>query len=344
MASSVQPRGTCGHVKSPWDDHRQCLACCSCTRFKPCKVSEVWSSETWNASECRRTYDHRSKGSRHSAASTPVAHRKSSPSPSQLGRSTAPSRDRDIQANTSVSTVTVAPTSESTGTSDPSLSALRNKHVPSTEKKKSLDSKPKSASVLTKLPKADSSTRQSRSDHPKRKEPSSTAKIIPKTKTSENKHSNREASKSHVSPVLPSAKSRPVSFEDTDKTSQTLLNQEVQEVESLGKASQVPIGGILETYVRGSKSLPDPLGRALDSPQGVEFIELEFEFDDGLPFEHRAPDLYANRLQSPAHRVPGLEYPVPGTGYYQKIPGPGHRASMILIWISSTRWMPSVTR
>ena len=312
MASSVQPRGTCGHVKSPWDDHRQCLACCSCTRSKPCKVSEVWSSETWNASECRRTYDHRKpKSSRQSEASIPGAHRRSSPSPSRPGRSTAPSRDRDIQACTSVSTVSVAPISESTGTSDPSLSAHRNKHVSSTEKKRSLDSQPGSASVLPKLPKADSSARQSRSDHQKRKEPSSPAKKVnPRTKASEEKHSNRGTSKSRVSPVLPSAKSLPVSS-TKDKTSQILQSQEVQVVESLGSASQVPIGEILETYVQGSKSPPDQLGVASDSPQDVEILELEFEFDEGQPFEHRAPDLYAYGQQSPAHRVPGVDYPVP---------------------------------
>ena len=50
--------------------------------------------------------------------------------PSRLGRSSATSRDRNIQASTSVSTVfSVTPTSESTGTSELPFSAHGNKHV-----------------------------------------------------------------------------------------------------------------------------------------------------------------------------------------------------------------------
>lgn len=50
----AQPRGSCGHHKSPWDDHERCLSCTKCERDHPCSVCSGWTSDTWEQAALRR--------------------------------------------------------------------------------------------------------------------------------------------------------------------------------------------------------------------------------------------------------------------------------------------------
>ena len=325
MASSVQPRGTCGHVKSPWDDHRQCLACCSCTQMKPCKVSEVWSSETWVASESRRVYKERQRTSEaaHTVSSLSRdlilkdkkgAPRKSSSSPSRSGRSSAPSRDRGLSVAQTVSTVSVAPNLESTSIIDSSVSVPRNKSVSVSErKKKSLVSQPESASDVSKNKhsRTDSSSRSSRSPHKNRKVTLSSDPLGLEDDIKPKRSSTREVSNTRTVSFSPSAELVPGVSDNivTDKASEALL------VELPGKefidtqASQVSIGGIsteiLESYELGSSSHSDQVDSARDLPPGGEVQEQEYTYLAGQSTRHRA--------ESVSYRA--TEFCPPGTGH-----------------------------
>ena len=52
--SRSQPRDSCGHHKSSWDDHKRCLSCTKCERDHPSSACSGWTSDTWEQAATRR--------------------------------------------------------------------------------------------------------------------------------------------------------------------------------------------------------------------------------------------------------------------------------------------------
>ena len=48
--------GECGHIKSHWDYHDNCLKCSCCSRESNCNMCSSWTERTWKLAEKRRTY------------------------------------------------------------------------------------------------------------------------------------------------------------------------------------------------------------------------------------------------------------------------------------------------
>lgn len=53
---SQQPRGTCGHRKSFWDNHPNCISCSKCSRDNSCLICQLWPSDVWDSADNRRSH------------------------------------------------------------------------------------------------------------------------------------------------------------------------------------------------------------------------------------------------------------------------------------------------
>ena len=154
MSSCEETKGTCGHVKCPWDNHRRCVSCCGCSRKQPCKISKVWSVNTWEVFESRlstvsRQMERRlSRSSQVSSPQSKSASRsgnliagsgdKSSRSPS--GQSSSSMRSREEHRSSSSRKVHVETKLSSTRGSSPSTSRRSSKYVTRPERKRELSS------------------------------------------------------------------------------------------------------------------------------------------------------------------------------------------------------------
>ena len=87
----VQSTGKCGHKRSGWDNHTNCLSCCACSREHPCVVSSEWSQETWDKAASRRAYRLRKSASKEPVL-TPEVRPLFEPSPPREGSALKKSR------------------------------------------------------------------------------------------------------------------------------------------------------------------------------------------------------------------------------------------------------------
>ena len=59
--SMSQTRGSCGHLKGSYDNHRSCLNCSGCFRSSCCSVCQLWPDSTWSLVAKRRRFSDRRK-------------------------------------------------------------------------------------------------------------------------------------------------------------------------------------------------------------------------------------------------------------------------------------------
>ena len=51
-----QVRGSCGHLKAPWDNHPRSFACSRCSFQSHCQICKLWPSLIWMLASNRHSY------------------------------------------------------------------------------------------------------------------------------------------------------------------------------------------------------------------------------------------------------------------------------------------------